>query len=183
MSEKKNDAKAPASDAAATGAAEGPRKKSPIVPIAIVAVLMAVEGAAIYFFVAKSGPQAAQAHTVAGHDEPNLDASVEIPLIEERFQNLQTGRVWIWDTNIVLKVRAKDEEFVEKQLESRAAEIQEGVSTIFKRAQHAHLKEAGLETLNRQVAVFIRELVGKDAEGRERVERVMIPKCRGFPAD
>lgn len=151
--------------------------------IAIVAVLMVAEGAGVYFFVAKSGPAPAAAAEIHGKDEENLDASVEVAFIEEKFQNLQTGRVWVWDTEIVLKIKAKNEEYVTKQLEARAAEIKEGVSQIFRRAQHSQLKEPNLETINRQVSVFINQIIGKDANGKERIDRIVIPKCKGFPAD
>lgn len=158
------------------------KKKSPIVPIAIVAVLMIVEGVAVYMFVGKTGPQPAAA-AIEGKDDAHHESSVELPLIEDKFQNMQTGRVWIWDTEIMLKVTSKQEEYVTKQLEARAGEIKEGISQIFRRAQHSSLKEAGLETLNRQLTAFMNQTLGKDAEGHARIERVVIPKCKGFPAD
>ena len=68
-------------------------------------------------------------------------------------------------------------------LENKAAEIKEGVAMIFRRAQHSQLKEPGLETINRQISAYVNQAIGKDAEGHERVVRVVIPKCRGFPGD
>jgi len=181
MADKKADATpVAASDSTAATAA---KKKSPMKAIGLIAVLMIAEAGAVYFFVGKTAPQAAAAHGIVGKDEPNLEASIEIPLVEEKFQNMQTGRVWVWDTEIVLKVKAKNEKFVEKQLEERAAEIKEGVSMIFRRAQHSSLKEPGLETVNRQLRSLMNELIGKDADGKERIERIVIPKCKGFPAD
>lgn len=168
----------PAADAAAT-----PAKKSPIKVIGIVAVLMIVEAGAVFMFVGKTGPQAAVAHEIKGHDEPDENASVEIPLIEEKFQNMQTGRVWVWDTEVVLKIKSRNEPYVTKLLESRAAEIKENVSVIFRRAQHNSLKEPGLESINRQITASLNTLFGKDAEGKDRIDRVVIPKCKGFPAD
>jgi flagellar basal body-associated protein FliL len=180
MSDKKADAKAEAPAPAA--APEQPAKKSPVKPIAIVAVLMIAEAAGVYMFVGKTGPQPAAA-AVEGKEEAGKDALVEIPLIEDKFQNLQTGRVWVWDSEIVLKAKSKNQEFVAKQLEERTAEIKEGVSQIFRRAQHGQLKEPGLETINRQITAFMSQILGKDGEGKERLERVVIPKCKGFPAD
>lgn len=174
------DSKAPAP---AAEAAPAPAKKSPVKAIAVVAALMVAEAAVVYMFVGKTGPQAAVAHEVKGLDQPDEHATVEIPLMEEKFQNMQTGRVWIWDTEVVLKVRSRHEAFVTRQLESRAAEIKETLSLIFRRAQHNQLKEPGLETINRQVTAALSELIGKDPEGKDRIERVVIPKCRGFPAD
>lgn len=173
------DSKAPAADSTPAQ----PAKKSPMKAVGIVATLMIVEAAAVYIFVGKTGPQPAAAHVLKPHDGPDENAPVEIPLIEEKFQNMQTGRVWVWDTEIVLKVKAKNEKYVTTQLERRAAEMKEHVSMIFRRAQHNHLKEPGLETINRQITAAMNELLGKDAEGKDRVERIVIPKCKGFPAD
>jgi len=175
-----------AQDAPKTEPAGTPVKKGlPIKTIGIVAVLMVLEAAAVFFFVGKTGPapQAAAAQEIHGAGEPDAESTVELPLIADRLQNMQTGRVWIWDTEIYLKVKTRNEEYVTKELARRAAEVQEGVALIFRRAPHSQLKEPGLETINRQVAAYISGAIGKDPEGHERVERVMIPKCKGFPAD
>jgi flagellar basal body-associated protein FliL len=175
MSDKKSEAK---SDSGSGGA---PAKK-PVAAIAVVAILMLAEGAGVYMFVGRTGPQPVAA-AVEGKEDAQHDATVEVPLIEDKFQNMQSGRVWVWDSELVLKVRAKNQEFVAKVLEDHAAEIKEGVSQIFRRAQHSQLKEPGLETINRQVSSFISQMIGKDGDGKERLERVVIPKCKGFPAD
>jgi flagellar basal body-associated protein FliL len=147
--------------------------------------MMIAEAVGVYVFVGATGahPQAAAAHTIQGADQADLDASVELPLLEEKFQNMQTGRAWIWDTEIVLKVRAKNQAFVTKELESRMAEVKEGVSLIFRRSPHSQLKEPGLETINRQLTAYLNQVLGKDPDGKDRLERVVIPKCKGFPAD
>ncbi len=171
------------SDNKSESAAAVPKKKSPMKVVGIVGVLMAAEAVGVYFFVAKTGPQAAAAAEIQGKDEENHEATMELALIEEKFQNLQTGRVWVWDAEIVLKVKAKNEPYVSKQLEERAGEIKEGISQIFRRAQHSQLKEPNLETINRQISVFINQTIGKDANAKDRIERIVIPKCKGFPAD
>lgn len=177
--EKKAPAPAPAAEPEAA-----PKKKGPKGAI-IVAALMAVEAGAVFMVAKMTGPKPVEAAVEVqkgdGHDDHA--ATVEIPLAEERFQNMQTGQVWVWDTEIALKVPARNEEAVSKVLESRGSEIKEGLAAIFRRAQHSQLKEPGLETINRQLTAFVNQMVGKDAEGHERVERVLIPKCRGFPAN
>lgn len=175
--------KAPAKDQAEP-AAEG-KKKPPIKIIGLVAVLMIVEAAGVFFIVSATAkkPAAAEAAHIEGLDEVDHNASVELPLLDEKFQNMQTGGVWIWDTEIILKVKEKDSEYVTGQLENRAAEIKEGVSMIFRRAQHNQLREPGLETVNRQVTAYLNKILGNDAENQPRLERVLIPKCRGFPAN
>lgn len=172
----------PKPEAAAT--AEAPPKGKPIKVIAIVAVLMAVEGVAVFMIASMTGPKHAEAAKhVEGVDQTDHEAAVEIQLVDDRFQNMQTGRVWVWDSEIVLKVKTKNEAFVTKVLETRSAEMKEGVALIFRRAQHSQLKEPGLETVNKQLSVYLNEIIGKDGEGHDRIERVVIPKCKGYPAE
>src|SRR5690606_21758105 len=116
-----------------------PKKKGSIKDIGIVAGLMVAEAAAVYISVGMSGSgtQAAAAE-IHGAEQAELQQLVEIGLIDDKFQNMQTGRAWIWDTQIVLKVKRKNEAFVTEELEKRAAEIQEGIAQIMRRAQHAH---------------------------------------------
>lgn len=152
----------------------------------IVAALMVVEAGAVFMVARMTSPQAAHAATevtTEGHGEVSEGSTVELQLIEERFQNMQTGQIWVWDTEIVLKVKKKNEEVVAAVLASKGAEVKEGLSAIFRRAQLGQLKEPGLESLNRQLFSFVSQMVGKDAEGRERIERVLIPRCRGFAAN
>ncbi|MBX3409324.1 MAG: hypothetical protein KF859_05505 [Phycisphaeraceae bacterium] len=160
-----------------------PKAGSPIKLIAIIATIMLVEGGVVYFFMLKSGPQAVHAVEVVASNEPDPEESIEIPLIAEKFQNMQTGRVWVWDTQIVIKVKRRNEAFVKRQLENRSAEVAEGVAMIFRRAQHAQLREPGLETINRQLNALLTDMLGKDTENKPRVDRVLLPKCKGFPAD
>ncbi|HYF14962.1 MAG TPA: hypothetical protein VD971_07825 [Phycisphaerales bacterium] len=166
------------------GGAAPAKKKPPLMLIGAVAGIMVVEGAAVYFVASATGPKSAAAEIQTGHgEEEDHDATIEVPLLEDKFQNMQSGRPFIWDTSIVLKVREKDQEVVVQTLEKKAAEVKEGVSLIFRRAPHTQLVEPGLETLNRQLHAYLNKLVEKDAEGKPRIQRVLIPKCKGFAAD
>jgi hypothetical protein len=178
--------KKPPPPAEAPPAEAKPAKKGlPIKTVGIVAGLMIGEAVGVFLFVSATGPrpQSAGAQTIHGAEQADLDATVELPLIDDKFQNMQTGRAWIWDTEIVLKVRTRNQDYVSKELERRHAEIAEGIALIFRRSPHSNLKEPGLETVNRQLTAYMNQVLGKDAEGKERLERVVIPKCKGFPAD
>jgi flagellar basal body-associated protein FliL len=163
------------------------KKKGSKLPI-IIAVLMIAEAAGVYFIVGmiNKKPAAADATTLHHGEESTKEEFVEIPLIEDHFQNMQTGRVWVWDASITIRVRKRHEEKVNGLLQKRIAEIHEGIATIFRRATAAQLKEPGLETINRQLTAYLDEVFGKDTTGEEpvsHVERVLIPRCRGFPAE
>src|SRR5688572_1995385 len=144
--EKKPGGAAPAADGAAPAP---PKKKGGIKIIAVVAVLMAVEGAGL-FFALKGGPAASEAsevHANLEHDPSN--AKEEVLVVEDQLQNLQTGSVWIWDVAVYAEVKAKHSEQLQELLTRRAAAVREGISQIFSRAQHAQLKEPERLTLNR----------------------------------
>lgn len=168
----------------ATPAEAAPAKKGglPVKLLGAVVVVMAIEGAGVFFVARMTGPQKAVAD-VKAVEEHHEEEFVEVPLLEDKFQNMQSGRAYIWDTSIVLKVRGKDETLVTETLTKRAAEVKEAVALLFRRAPHAQLTEPGLETLNRQLYVLLNGFVEKDAEDKDRIIKVLVPKCRGFPAE
>jgi flagellar basal body-associated protein FliL len=177
MAEAKEKPEQPAKEAA-PAAKSG---KAPVKMIGVVAALMMAEAAGVYALVGMSGSRAQTAAAeIKGEDKAELSQPVEIELVDDKFQNMQSGRIWIWDTQIVLKVRKKNQPFIEEELEKRSAEIKEGVAQIMRRAQHSHLREPELTTLNRQLTAYLDKIFGPDADGNTRLERVLIPKCKGF---
>jgi flagellar basal body-associated protein FliL len=169
----------------AAEAAEAPKKKSPVMMIAIVAVVMLVEAAAIFAVVGMSGGGAKQADAKnlehEGHDDS--EEFVELPLIQDRFQNMQTGKTWIWNIEIVLRVMKKHEAAVTEAIQSKSAEINEGITVIFSKAQINQLKDPTRQTLNRQLTAFLNKAVGHDEEDQPRIDRVIFPKFVGFETD
>lgn len=160
------------------------KKKPPIVAMAAVVVVMIVE-AAVVFVVAGmtsggSSAKASELHEEHGTESENV---AEIPLFQGKFQNLTSGRTYIWETEIVLEVRQKNAEHITQQLEQRQAAVREAIARIYRRTQHTQLKEPGSESLIRQLTAMLDEFFGPDAEGHSRIERVLVPVCDGYPAD
>ena len=179
--EKKKDEKAPAA-----AASEAPAKsKPPIKLIGIVAGLMAIEAAGVYLFVGMTGGHAKSAEAkIEGAEEKAAQESVEIELVDDKFQNMQTGHVWVWDIAIALKAKRRNEKAINEQLEKRSAEISEGIAQIIRRAQHSQLIEPELTTINRQIAAYLDTIIKPDeTTGLSRIERVLIPKCKGLQID
>ena len=170
---------------AAAPAEGGAKKKSPIKLVGIVGAIMVIEAVGVFMVVGATGKKPADAHAeeIKGAEHADTEQTVEIPLVEDKFQSMQGSQIWIWDVNIVLKAKKKNEEMISTALEARAAEIHEAVAMIFRRAQLLQLREPGLETINRQVSAYMNKLLGKDPEGKDRFERVVIPKCKGFAAN
>ncbi|MBK7405768.1 MAG: hypothetical protein IPJ41_14400 [Phycisphaerales bacterium] len=161
------------------------KKKSPILTIAIVAVVMVLEGVAALGFIMFSGggPSKAEAQDIEGAQKAEEEQTVEIKLVEGRFQNMASGRAWTWAVDIVLQTRKKDEERVKAELDRRSAEITEGVGLIIRRAAHSHLTEPGLETLHRQIDAYVQQIFGATPAGDPYVTKVLIPKCQGTPPE
>jgi len=152
--------------------------------VVVVAAIMLIEAIGVYFLVSSmGGPSAVDASELEMLEGTGEDAPVEIALIKDQFQNMSTGHVWEWRTEIVLRVKQKNVAYIERIMERDSALIREGVALIFRQAQDRHLREPGLETITRQLTTYLNEVFGSDAEGLPRVDRVIIPESKGFRAD
>lgn len=169
---------------AAPESTEPAKKKPPIKTIAIVLVLLVVEAVVVFLVVGMvGGPGKAKGEEIVHTEEDAVEQTTEVQLVADRFPNHNTGRVWLWDTEVQIKIHQRDLESVEQTIAERSAEIRTGISQIVRTAHHNHLKEPNLETLTRQITAYLRGVFGQDGEGRERVVAVLLPKCVGFPAD
>jgi flagellar basal body-associated protein FliL len=210
---------------AAPEEAAKPKKKGGMKIILVVAVAMVVEAVAIFALVKMGGPAESKASTESHNLTPDVSqVPKELLVADDKFQNMQTGRVWVWDIAIYVQVKHKNTPVVEEILKRRGAAVKEGISQIMSRAQHAQLTEPERQTLNRQITTFLEKLVeserknvvlgapGGDAKGDGHgggghgggdhgaaapaahehtgppdtgplLDKVMIPKCRGYPTD
>jgi flagellar basal body-associated protein FliL len=145
---------------------------------------MIAEGGGLFVVMKMmGGGSAVVASELEGLEGTGDEAPVEVQLVEDRFQNMQTGRVWEWRAQIYLRLRQKNVEEINRIMERDAATIKEGVAMIFSRAQDRHLREPGRETITRQLTTYLNEVFGLDPDGLPRIERVIIPELKGFPAD
>jgi flagellar basal body-associated protein FliL len=162
----------------------GGSKQGGLKTMLIVAALMIAEGGGLFVVMKMmGGGSAVVASELEGLEGTGDEAPVEVQLVEDRFQNMQTGRVWEWRAQIYLRLRQKNVEEINRIMERDAATIKEGVAMIFSRAQDRHLREPGRETITRQLTTYLNEVFGLDPDGLPRIERVIIPELKGFPAD
>lgn len=167
-----------------TTATEPKGKRLPLKTLLTIFGLLAGEAVAVFFIAMHLGqPGKVQGQEIPGIVINEQDQLHEVLVVEDRFPNHQTGRVWLWETEVQVQVKQKHVDYVQRMLEERNAEIKTGISQIWRNAQQRHLTEPNLETLNRQTAAYLNEIFGQDSEGESRIQRVMIPKCLGFPAD
>lgn len=177
--------KAPEKQEAAKPEAEAaPKKGLPVKTLGLVGVIMAIEAGAIIAVFSMMGPKTSHAevaHAELKNDDSNTPQEVQV--VEDKFQNLQQGKVWYWDVAAYVQVKKKNAEQVENILKQRNAEIKEGLSQIIGRAQPAQLKEPDRQTLNRQMLAYLTKVLGNDADGHPLVDRLLIPRCRGIPGE
>lgn len=193
--------------------AHAAKKSLPVKTIGAVAVMLVVEAVLIVGALKFFGSPSEVRGVGLEHAEHDEGAQlVEIPLLHEKFTNNSSGRMWIWDAEIIVKAKkmhagepeAEDAKAgggghgdaaaehgaghaegptVRDEMKARMAEIRTGVAAILASAQHSYFTEPGRETLSRQILEYLRKVFGPDPEGHERIEDVLIPRCLGLPAD
>ncbi len=151
--------------------------------IGIVAAILVIEAAAILFLVnLTGGPTAAQA------DESPLallemadDRIVEVQVLGARLPNAKVGVTYLYDTEVYVQVRKKQEGRVTDHLDQFGNEIKAEISAIWKAADPSHFQEARLETLTRKLLVLLNDRFGNDPETGEPVlEKCVIVMGTGF---
>ncbi len=154
--------------------------------IAVVAAMLVVEAGAIVLLMTALGrPEPVNAVDLLDDPDAELERIVEIPVLHEKFNNARQGRVWIWDTEIIVQAKQMHADDVAEEIEDKKALIRTGVSQIIAAAQHAYFNEPGRVTISRQILEYLNkpEVIGPDAEGEPRIQAVLIPSCIGFPTD
>ena len=151
--------------------------------VIVILGIMLAEAGAVVGVLSLTGPSSTHAAEETGLDVNAGEQTKEIMVISERFQNLQSGRVWQWEIELWLKVKTKHADQVQTRLENHKAEIQQEINNIISRAQHAHLKEPGHETLLRQLTKVMERFMTPDGQEAPLFETVLLPKVRGHPGD
>ena len=170
-------------DQAESGDAKEKSGKIGLKTIILVAGLLAGEAAIIGVAMTMwAGPGEVQAEIVET-DDAEAETVSEILIVSDRFPNHQSGKIWLWDTEIQIQVKQKNNEYVTRVLEERNAEIKTGISALWRNAHHRYLTEPNLETMTRQLTEYLNGVFGVDAEGEPRVFKVLIPRCVGLPGD
>lgn len=159
------------------------KKKSPLVLFGVVGVLMLLEAVGVYALVTLTSPNSTSAMIDLENSVDEASRLTEILLVEDRFINISTGRVWQWQATIYLKVASRNLERVQSDMEKRQAEIKQGVAEIIAAAQDRHLREPGRETVKRQLTAYVNEVFGNDGEGAPRVASVVISRWLPSPMD
>jgi hypothetical protein len=165
-----------------------PRKRLPKTAV-LIAIVSVVEGG-IFFGVMKmfgGGPQVAHGATegdnVLHGESPAQNekgSSVEVELLQKfRVPNDKSGRLFIYDFDLSVKVSSKRKEEIEKLVSERKGELSDRVARIVRGNDPAVLNEADLKTIR----TLLRNAIGELAGDPEIVQEVLIPRCVPIRSD
>lgn len=151
--------------------------------IGVIAAVMLVEAGAVIFAMRMLNPATGTAADIAKLENDPLEQSVELPVADGRYQNMRTGRVWVWDLKVFVRVKTRHAEHVRTVLDRHRNEISEGVNQIVRRAEHSHLIEPEHRTIRRLLFELLDEVLRTDEDGKSYIQAVILPTCQGLPAD
>ncbi|MBL0927872.1 MAG: hypothetical protein IBJ11_09505 [Phycisphaerales bacterium] len=159
-----------------------PKKGLPVKTIVVILAMLAVEAGLIVGVMMMLGkPSEVKAVGPVEGVKEQEGVLREVEIVKEKFSNNRTGKMWVWDTEIIAQVSPKHVEHVEAELEKRRGEIRTGIGGIWRSAEHADLTSPDREVLTRRTLAYLRGIFGQDPEGKEYVQTVLIPQTLGFP--
>ncbi len=159
-------------------------KKGSKKPLLILAALLVVEAAVIaVMFMMMGQPADVQAEGAVEDEAAQAEEPVEELVVEAKYPNTKRGRTFIYDTQVYIVVRRKNQERIQGQLESMSAQISADIRAIIGLAEPNHLLEPTLATIKRQIKASLDDRLGRDEEGNSYVEQVVITKFTQFRAD
>lgn len=172
MAEKKSDAK---TDAKPEGGADAPAKKGGMKFVLVTVALLAIEGGVLYALFAMGGPKHVEASEPAVVANPEEEKPVELLLLDDRLVNDRTGISYLYDTEIYVKVRKKDEAWVKDQIERTRNELRSQIGGIWRTAEPHHFQEPLFDTLTRRVETAMRERFDHHSvDGKPTVEKCVL---------
>jgi flagellar basal body-associated protein FliL len=128
--------------------------------------------------VAAGGEKGDHKATEAGKDHKD---TVEVPVVDIRAPNKQSGRTFLYDVSIFAVTKSDAQDKAKDLISSREALIKDRVRTIIAEMDPDKLgggSEPGLETLRRQVKFQLDDILGDGL-----VIEVLVPRCMPFRTD
>jgi len=107
--------------------------------------------------------------------------TTELPVVDFRAPNKQSGKMFIYDVSIFAVVRTASADEVKQMITDREALIKDRIRTIIAQSDPDKLgggSEPGLETLRRQIKFQLDEIVGDGM-----IDEVLVPRCMPFRTD
>jgi flagellar basal body-associated protein FliL len=177
---------------ASKAASGGLMGKTPI----LLGAAMVVEAIILFagFKFLGAGPKASQAveltaSTQAGEKGEGADkgaatdqnSPVELPVVDFRAPNKQSGRTYLYDVSIYVVAKQKNGDLVKGLIASHLEMIEDRIRTIIAQSDPDKLgggSEPGLETLRRQIKYQLDQIIGDGL-----INEVLIPRCIPYRTD
>ncbi len=156
MADAKHDKSKPAEES-------GEKKKSPLKVVIMVAVIMAVEAGVLLGVAMFTSTPAVKADSgYITEQEAALNRIVEVPIVHDRFPNSKQGILYLYDTQITARVKARHEKAITDFVENNQALIKTSIAALWRNAEPRHFDEPLLSTLTRQATEALKEIMPRD---------------------
>lgn len=156
----------------------------PLKTALILTAVLLLEGVLIVSaFMLYGGPADVHADPAVADEAAKAEEPIEIQVADQRFPNTKRGRTYLYDTEVYVVVKRKNEEQITAKVELMSAQINADIREIIGRADPSHLLEPTLATLRRQIQARLDERLGLDEEGRTYIQSIVITKFTQFRAD
>ncbi|MDG2423526.1 MAG: hypothetical protein P8M22_06075 [Phycisphaerales bacterium] len=140
--------------------------------------------AALGLMMIMGTPKGVVADDLALADSSSGEILVEIPLLDNRLQNKQTGITRVYDVQVVLKASTSRASWIREQITRHGHEYRASIFHLWRSADPAHLDEPFLQTLTRRIQDQMLEFLGREAStGQPVVREVILISGTGFPAE
>ncbi|HWB52767.1 MAG TPA: hypothetical protein VG722_01180 [Tepidisphaeraceae bacterium] len=127
---------------------------------------------------AQSGEKGGEADKGAATDQ---NSPVELPVVDFRAPNKQSGRTYLYDVSIYVVAKQKNADLVKTLIANHLEMIEDRIRTIIAQSDPDKLgggSEPGLETLRRQIKYQLDQIIGDGL-----VDEVLIPRCIPYRTD
>jgi len=164
---------------AAEPAADAPKKggKGKLIMVAGIVVVLEIATVGVTLMMS-GGPKRVVAEVPKEVPHEVVERDAEVKIIDAKLPNNTTGRLYLFDLQVVAKVNEKDKTKVTELFAERDAEIRDRIRTIVASTDFKSMTEPGLETLRRQIAYQLEQDLGKEV-----FKELLIPKCTPFRAE
>ena len=164
----------PKPDKEATPAAGG--RKSNVKVILLVAAIMVIEaGVLIGVAMFTSTPAVKADSGFEAEQDAALNRIIEVPVVHDRFPNSKQGVLYLYDTQITARVKAKHEKAITEFVAGNQALIKTRIAALWRNAEPRHFNEPLLSTLTRQAEEALKELLPTDPKtGESLLEAVLL---------
>ena len=105
--------------------------------MALTAGLLVVEGAAIVGFFSMTGPKHVEAEVPVVVANPEETKAIELLLLDDRLVNDRTGLAYLYEVEVYVKVRKKDEAWVKEEIEKCIAQARDAMQLTERVAEDA----------------------------------------------